>query len=910
MEMTVTKYNKYETANGDLITSDFSGLCKMFEKPKAEFSFTLADVKADEKVKALMDARKHACGGVAWGENKDGKRGNKYVVNRCAISLDYDDLATCADGTEHPIYAKIKGFLGEHNYLMYSTTKHDKNSPRLRIIIPTNRSMSAEEYTPVARQCYKLIGWEGADPCGWSPAQMMGFTCHLKNSEYVFRARTDGKYFDVDAFLQEQEIDVNDEKTWAFSPAEQAKIKSVKAKIKAVKQSHGNNNGNNKTARANLDIANICSNFSGSRVANAFNKTYSISAAIDKYVPDFYTLESTNGNEARYTLTGSSSKAGLRVTDDALAYSYHSHDPLADGHFHNAFDLVRVHLYGDLDTAGEYKRDYKRPSFSAMKKLCESDKSVVANMYNVDSQEIKHAYIKVSEETAKFAARRACDGAYTGDNALAKGLEILAADRYVYAVDAACWYRWDGNRWTEEKDVNVASLCDELRAAIGLLATAEGDTNNDINMEMVNTNLKALDKYRTRNNALAMLRTAIAVRKADMDANDMLVPMNNGYTIDLSKDEGTIRKSEPADMMTKCVNAYIDDTDDDFCSEFDDYIADMFVDEDVRDYEQRVAGYSLTGLKSEKKFFVNWGPRGNNGKSTHLEFLKDVYGDFAVTVNSNLLLSNRFGNSDSEAPSPVLAEVAGARVVMCDEVGKGRKFDTATIKQLTGGAAIRARKLRQDSFEFVPRFKVMLAVNDVPELQDAGDSALRLRIRIIPFDAAFSAKDGDRTIDYDIEKKIHSGEWKRACLRWMVDGYRLYNAVRLDDYDGGSSVMKSSLPTRMASILSDYITDSDEYQNFFESFYDYAMPGSYVTVSEMFDVYSKEFRGKDEYSIFVKRLAKFMREAGFESGRRMIRDENANVRKATVWFGIRRLGYGSFEERQHDSSQIGEKICA
>ena len=897
MELTITKYKKYETNSGDLITADFKTLCKMFKKPAAQFENTLAECMANEKIYDKMNAAKHAVGGVAWGENAGGKRGNAFVINRCAIGLDYDDLEECGENETHEIYAKIENFLNGYNYLIYSTTKHDKRSPRLRIIIPTLRAMTAEEYTPIARACYSKIGWSGADLCGTRPAQMMGFTLLLKNSEYICKSVTDKEYLDVDNFIKENNIDIENPNTWQYSEEEKKTFKKVKSRIKAVKATAG---GKKLTTANVIDIANISTKFQNDKIANAFNSAYTISKAIEKFTPDYYKLEYENGDEKRYSLAESSSKAGLRVSCDAICYSYHSKDILADGHFHNAFDLVRLHLYGDLD-GREYKDDKKRPSYLAMKKLAESDTEVIKYLYNITEENAGEGNEEVAgenkneeREKLKFAAVAALGSGRDGEYGAAYGMYTLALDRFCYAIDQECWYQYNGAAWKEVKPDVVQGLCDELYHGIGFALV---DKDERINADNANVMLKMLNKYNSRKNAVLILKQFVMVNKSDFDKNDMLVAMPNGYTIDLADNAGTIRKSCPTDYITKTTSVSITDTEEDFCEGFDEYIHSLFADEDVHSYQQRACGYGLTGLKSEKKLFITWGENGNNGKSTFLEMLKDTFKDYAKTVDSSLLLSSRFGR-DSEAATPQLAELNGVRLVLADEVGKGKKFDTATVKRITGGAAIRARKLHQDSVEFIPKFKLMLAVNDVPQLQDAQDTALKLRMRILPYDATFT------TGDKSIEQKIHSDEWKRALLRWCVEGYRLYEAIGLDNYDGVGAIQRSDLPGRMVEILSNYFKESDDYADFFETYYEISELKSYVTVKEMFDVYQKEYHGYDDYKVFGKRLAKYMRSQGYESGRRMVTDENGSMSKAVCWFMVRRIGTGTLAERNRDRSVV------
>src|SRR5438874_5430904 len=149
-------------------------------------------------------------------------------------------------------------------------------------------------------------------------------------------------------------------------------------------------------------------------------------------------------------------------------------------------------------------------------------------------------------------------------------------------------------------------------------------------------------------------------------------------------------------------------------------------DKALQKYLQRVAGYCMTGVTSEHVLFFLYG-RGANGKGVFLNTLRGIWGDYATVAPMETFIESHNDRHPTE-----LAGLRGARLVIAQETEQGRRWSESKIKALTGGDPISARFMRQDFFEFVPQFKLMIAGNHKPSLRSV-DEAIRRRFHLIPF---------------------------------------------------------------------------------------------------------------------------------------------------------------------------------
>jgi putative DNA primase/helicase len=184
------------------------------------------------------------------------------------------------------------------------------------------------------------------------------------------------------------------------------------------------------------------------------------------------------------------------------------------------------------------------------------------------------------------------------------------------------------------------------------------------------------------------------------------------------------------------------------------------------------AGYSLTADTREECLFLLHGT-GRNGKGTYLKLLAAILGEYAGTADFSTFVATR----DDRAPRDDVANMHGKRFIAAQESREGAALAESLIKWLTGGDAVRARRLYENSWEFDPTHKLWLATNHKPIIRGT-DPAIWSRIRLIPFDVSFEGKE-DRTLKTALMDELPGIlAWAiEGCLRWQEEGLPLSASV-------------------------------------------------------------------------------------------------------------------------------------
>ena len=181
-------------------------------------------------------------------------------------------------------------------------------------------------------------------------------------------------------------------------------------------------------------------------------------------------------------------------------------------------------------------------------------------------------------------------------------------------------------------------------------------------------------------------------------------------------------------------------------------------DRELEAFVQRFAGYSLTGSTAEQCFVILHGG-GANGKSTLLELLRYVLGDYGANTSADVLMASSF----ARGPDNEVARLRAARFVSAAESGEGRRLDEERVKRLTGGDTLTARFLYREHFEFTPTFKLWLCTNHRPEIRGTDDAIWR-RVRLVPFNVTIPPHERDG----DLPAKLRAEA--PGVLRWAVEG--------------------------------------------------------------------------------------------------------------------------------------------
>lgn len=302
---------------------------------------SLAEYKAMPKAK--QDELKDV-GGFVGGLLQNGVRKNEYAGDRYLVTLDADAVAP--GGTQAVLNAVDA--LG-CAYVVYSTRKHEPAAPRLRIVVPLNRPATPDEYEPIARRLAAFLGISQFDPTTFQPVRLMYWPSASADSQYVY-VYGDKPFLSVDGMLQTYQ-DWRNIAEWPEVPGA-AKIRDRSARKQG--------NPLEKTGPV-----------------GAFCRIYSIEDAIAQFIPDAY--EPAPMQPGRYTYTGGSTVGGAVLYDNgAFLYSHHATDP-AGGRLSNAFDLVRLHMFGDADVDAKPDTPVTQlPSFKAMCEFAVSQQPVAA----------------------------------------------------------------------------------------------------------------------------------------------------------------------------------------------------------------------------------------------------------------------------------------------------------------------------------------------------------------------------------------------------------------------------------------------------------------------------------------------------------------------------------------------------
>ena len=268
-------------------------------------------------------------GGFVGGTLRGGRRKSEYVQTRSMITLD-------ADNDPSSLLTDLD-IITDYAWCVYSTHKHTAAHPRLRLIIPTDRDMTAEEYEAVARMIASDFGIDIFDPTCFRPAQLMYWPSKSSDGEYVFETG-EGSFLSVDKTLGRYP-DWRDISFWPQTLSEQKTARGEGARGRHQKDP-----------------------LAKPGIVGAYCRAHSMTDILSGELSDVY--EPTESDD-RYTYKRGSTSGGLVVYDDRFAYSNHATDP-ASGLLCNAFDLVRIHRFGDLDEDDPGKSGTALPSYKAM----------------------------------------------------------------------------------------------------------------------------------------------------------------------------------------------------------------------------------------------------------------------------------------------------------------------------------------------------------------------------------------------------------------------------------------------------------------------------------------------------------------------------------------------------------------
>ena len=337
--------------------------------------------------------------------------------------------------------------------------------------------------------------------------------------------------------------------------------------------------------------------------------------------------------------------------------------------------------------------------------------------------------------------------------------------------DRNVWYVYDGKVWQpDENALAVAELAKHLADLLYTFALQIRDEDTR------NRYIKRVQKLQMRKNRKTMVEDAKSVhpiRMSAFDANVYLLNLENG-TLDLRTLE--FHEHDPKDYITKI--SHIDYDPNAVCPRWIQFVDEVMVGrKNVARYLQKAIGYALSGDTSLECLFIMFGPTTRNGKTTTIETILRVMGEYGRSAKPDMLATNYF-RGQSNGSSDDVARLAGARFVGISEMEQKLTINASLTKQLTGNGSITARFLYEGYFEFHMQAKIFIDTNHLPNVTDRTlfESG---RLKIIPFIRHFEDHEQDKTL----KTTLMQPENLSGILNWCIEGYRLYKAEGLDEPD-------------------------------------------------------------------------------------------------------------------------------
>jgi len=352
-----------------------------------------------------------------------------------------------------------------------------------------------------------------------------------------------------------------------------------------------------------------------------------------------------------------------------------------------------------------------------------------------------------------------------------------------YSPPRKRWFVWDGTRWNDDSLTSIMEMAKETARAVYLEA---GDPSVDANQAMRLGEWAKLSLSAGRLQAMLTLAQSIpgiATHPNSFDRDPYLLNTPAG-TVDLRT--GKMRAHNPDDLIrqiTKVAPSSAEPT------RWLAFLEKIFAgDQKMVDYMQQLLGYSLLGRVEQHLLVICWG-RGQNGKSTLLETVKTLVGEYGYALPDGALVKTR----NSAALAPWYAQLYGKRFVIGSESEREHELSEAFVNSLTGGDTRNAKLLYENNFEYTPSDTIFFGTNYRPSLSGSADGIWR-RLRLVPF----GVKIADDEVITDFADRLIREEGS-AILGWLIQGCVAYLA-------GGS---KLETPEAVKKATASYREESD-----------------------------------------------------------------------------------------------------
>lgn len=399
-----------------------------------------------------------------------------------------------------------------------------------------------------------------------------------------------------------------------------------------------------------------------------------------------------------------------------------------------------------------------------------------------------------------------------------------------YLYNRKKWYVWTGKRWSIDEGAEIKKLADIVCREMKAEAFQCDEDKQKEELKWATRTANSRPKE-------AMIKEcqhlhSIPASPENFDAHTDLLNVQNGI-IDLKT--GELMPHDSSHMLSKITYCDYDaggNRPEKWLKFLDDVTAG---DKDLQEYIQRCVGYSITGSNREQCAYFLYG-MGNNGKSTFLDTIANVLGDYAAnTQPDTLMMQGKVGSLGGGANTEI-ARLKSARFVTCEEPTEGVRLNEGLLKQITGGTKVTCRFLYGDEFEYTPEFKIWVATNHKPTIRGT-DVGIWRRIKLIPFEVNIPPEKVDKSLKYKLRAEYPQ------ILAWAMEGCMKWQKYGLNE------------PKRVIEAVKDYKQEMDLIASFVEQciVIDYACDDK-IMASELFALYKSWAKENNEWEMTSKRF--------------------------------------------------------
>lgn len=427
-------------------------------------------------------------------------------------------------------------------------------------------------------------------------------------------------------------------------------------------------------------------------------------------------------------------------------------------------------------------------------------------------------------------------------------------------------YVWDGRRWVADDDDSRARLLAQESAAqiIEEARAVERDPPPGLEGKQVDELVAAHLRWASQSQNSARISNAIAELKPHVrrdfsgwNADPKLFNAANG-ALRLDLDAFEFRPHRRDDWATNI--AAVDYNEYAEAPRFRALMEKLIPDAETRAFLQRIFGACLGDAAHTQSLIIFHGG-GGNGKSTVLNIIAAVLGDYDMTIAVESILTDGRGRKGSEA-SPDLARLAQRpRLVRTSEADVGSRLSEGTVKAVTGGEPIVARKLHQEPVEFVPNFLIILSVNQRPSIR-GGDDGIWRRIKLVPWDVKLTPE-----LYQELAVETIAADEGAGILNWLLQGWMDFaDRARAGAPDAGLDP-----PEAVALATKSYRDDSDPVGRFLAECCT-AGRGLEVEARDIYKAYERWCEDQDERAVTANLFGRRLTDRGIEK-----RESNGRV---------------------------------